>query len=101
MIEIDHEHRLERRNYLAQYDLLEPPVELKEPSKKECFEALPFTTRDLYELYLCDLVRAMPDDYHRQFTLRGTLFRDLAIASAVAWAHGTMLTYLITRREPC
>jgi len=97
---IDHEHRQKRRLLLGQYGLCDPPDRLIEPDPRE-FIPPSFSTRDLYDLYLYEFVKALPEEYHQAMRLPQGVMKAFAKTHAVAAANSMMLLHLMTRYEPC
>jgi len=92
---INDAHRAKRREMLAPYDLEEPrllDVEIE-------FGPQAFNTRDLYELYLADFIKALPPSQQAQMMFKYTAVRDFAVAHASASAHSMMLMYMILKPE--
>jgi hypothetical protein len=96
---IDERRRQARRQFLEAYGLgREPDNRLLIEAEKE-FGRLPFTTHDLYDLYLVDFIKTLPREFSEPIKLRGGMMRNMAQAHACASAHMMMLVYIITKAD--
>jgi hypothetical protein len=91
---IDERHKKSRRQFLQQYRMGPNPDNRQLVEAGPEFGHLPFTTHDLYDLYLCDFIKTMPEAYREALKLPGGMLRSIAQAHATATAQMVLLVYL-------
>jgi hypothetical protein len=96
---IDDEHRQKRKAYLEKYNLHEGPDERKLLDASVEFGEQPFSTEDLYDLYLSDYVKTLRLELAHALSIPGGVARNFVQAHAAAAAHSMMLLYLMMKSD--